>query len=26
YPSRRQPQPGLRQLMEIIRGDWLGRA
>lgn len=26
YPSRRQPQPGLRQLMEMIRGDWLGRA
>ncbi|HHH8734803.1 TPA: hypothetical protein ACRMUA_006393, partial [Pseudomonas aeruginosa] len=25
-PSRRQPQPGLRQLMEMIRGDWLGRA
>ncbi|EPJ8637772.1 hypothetical protein L5566_006907, partial [Pseudomonas aeruginosa] len=24
--SRRQPQPGLRQLMEMIRGDWLGRA
>ncbi|HFL2038289.1 TPA: hypothetical protein ACKRM0_006446, partial [Pseudomonas aeruginosa] len=23
---RRQPQPGLRQLMEMIRGDWLGRA
>ncbi|EPC2038554.1 hypothetical protein L4Q20_006686, partial [Pseudomonas aeruginosa] len=22
----RQPQPGLRQLMEMIRGDWLGRA
>ncbi|WP_239669722.1 hypothetical protein, partial [Pseudomonas aeruginosa] len=21
-----QPQPGLRQLMEMIRGDWLGRA
>ncbi|HGN3939065.1 TPA: hypothetical protein ACKSXU_006588, partial [Pseudomonas aeruginosa] len=20
------PQPGLRQLMEMIRGDWLGRA
>ncbi len=26
YPSRRQPQPGLRQLMEMTRGDWLGRA